>query len=193
MSMPHETFECGHTLEELSLYLDTGEFPDPPHLDTCPECRNGIDSLRRLSRAGEELFASDLAAAGSGNDEWMKDILAHLALELRPGRSIPLRADDPADMLSETEGSVLALVRSVADSLPGAVAGKVRLDGDVTVPGEPVNVRVDLAVLFGHPLMPSAASLRQELAEALGRHTELNVAAIDITITDVIEAPREEL
>jgi len=73
------------------------------------------------------------------------------------------------------------------------VAGKVRLDGDVTVPGEPVSVRLDLAVLFGHPLMPSAASLRADLAEALARHTELNVAAIDITITDIIEAPREEL
>ena len=191
MSMPHDTFECGHTLEELSLYLDTGEFPDPPHLESCPECRNGLDSLRRLSAAGEELFASDLAAAGSGRDDWMKDILANLTLELRPGRSIPLRSDDPADILSETEGSVIALVRSVADNLPGAVAGKVRLEGDVTVPGAPVAVHLDLAVLFGHPLLPSAASLRQDLAAALDRHTELNVSAIDITITDVIDAPKE--
>jgi uncharacterized alkaline shock family protein YloU len=193
MSMPHDVFECGHTLEELSLYLDTGEFPDPPHLESCPECRSGLDSLRRLSAAGEELFANDLAAAGSGRDDWMKDILANLTLELRPGRSIPLHSDDPADTLSETEGSVIALVRSVADSLPGAVAGKVRLEGDVTVPGEPVAVHVDLAVLFGHPLMPRAASLRQDLATALARHTELNISAIDITVTDVIDAPREEL
>lgn len=192
MSMPNDTFECGHTLEELSLYLDTGEFPDPPHLESCPECRNGLDSLRRLSAAGDELFASDLAAAGSGTDDWLKDILANLALELRPGRSIPLHSDDPADTLSETEGSIVALVRSVADSQPGAVAGKVRLEGDVTVPGSPVAIRLDLAVLFGHALMASAASLRQDLAEALARHTELNISAIDITITDVIDAPREE-
>jgi hypothetical protein len=34
--------------------------------------------------------------------------------------------------------------------------------------------------------------LRRDLGEALARHTELNIAAIDITITDVIDAPREE-
>lgn len=92
MSIPHDTFECGHTLEELSQYLDTGDFPDPRHLETCPDCRNGLDSLRRLSTAGSELFSKDLAEAGSGNDDWMKDILANLKLELRPGRSIPLRS-----------------------------------------------------------------------------------------------------
>lgn len=192
MSMPHDTFECGHTLEELSLYLDTGEFADPPHLESCPECRAGLDSLRRLTAAGNELYASDVAEAGSGPDDWMKDILASLALELRPGRTIPLQSDHPADTLTETEGSVIALVRSVTDSLPGTVAGKVRLEGDVTVPAAPVVVRLDLAVLFGHPLMAGAAALRQELAEALARHTELNITTIDITITDVIDAPRED-
>ncbi|KNH13394.1 hypothetical protein ACU18_18545 [Arthrobacter sp. ZBG10] len=201
MSIPNDNLECGHTLEELSMYLDTGEFADPRHLETCPDCRNGLDSLRRLTAAGSELLSNDLAAAGSGNDQWMKNILASLKLELRPGRDIPLRSDDPADRLTETEGSVFALIRSVADATPGAVAGKVRLHGDVTVPGEPITVSVDLAVAFGHPFMRSAAALRLDLAKALARHTELNIAGIDITITDVIEpsaaqapdpAPQEE-
>lgn len=192
MSIPHDTFECGHTLEELSQYLDTGEFPDPRHLETCPDCRNGLDSLRRLSTAGSELFSNDLAEAGSGNDDWMKNILANLKLELRPGRSIPLRSEHPADTLTETEGSVLALVRSVTDLAPGAVAGRVRLEGDVTVPGEAITVNLDLAVAFGNPLLGSAEALRQDLGETLARHTELNIAAIDITITDVIDTPREE-
>jgi uncharacterized alkaline shock family protein YloU len=192
MSTSHDTLGCGHTLEELSLYLDTGDFPDPGHLDSCPECRNGLDSLRRLSTAGSELFSSDLADAGSGSDDWMKNILANLKLELRPGRTIPLRSEDPLDRLTETEGSVLALVRSVTDSTPGAVAGKVRLEGDVTVPGEAITVNLDLAVVFGHPLLGRATALRRDLGEALARHTELNIAAIDITITDVIDAPREE-
>lgn len=195
MSTHNDTFDCGHTLEDLSLYLDTGEFADPKHLDECPECRNGLDSLRRLSATSDELLNLDLAEAGSGNDDWMKSILANLKLELRPGRSIPISSDDPADTLTETEGSIFALIRSVADNTPGTVAGRVRLEGDVTIPGEPITVSLDLAVAFGLPVVRSAEDLRGELMDALALHTELNIAAIDIAVTDVYnmtQAPQED-
>ena len=129
-----------------------------------------------------------LAAAGSGTDDWMQAILGNLRLELRPGRTIPRALPTlPADLLTETEGSISALIRSVADSLPGTAAGKCRLHGDVTEPGAPITVGVDVAVVYGHPLEQRAAALRWELAEALARQTELNITAIDVTITDVLE------
>jgi hypothetical protein len=187
MSAPGDILGCGHSLADLSEYLDTGRIGDPGHLADCPECQSGLASLRSLSALGHELLDADTAAAGSGSDDWMKTILGNLRLELRPGRSIPLRSDSPEDVLTETEGSISALIRSVADALPGTAAGKCRLYGDVTRPGAPITVGVDLAVVYGHPLEDRAATLRWKLAAALARQTELNITAIDVTITDVLE------
>ena len=53
----------------------------------------------------------------------------------------------------------------------------------------PVTVSVELAVVYGHPMEDRAAALRWQLADALARHTELNITAIDVTITDVLEPP----
>lgn len=188
MSTPGDTLSCGHSLAELSEYLDTGRIGNPEHLAQCPECQSGLASLRRLSALGHDLLDADVTEAGSGSDDWMQAILGNLRLELRPGRSIPVRGDDPEDLLSETEGAVSALIESIADGLPGTAAGKCRLQGDVTEPGAPITVGVEIAVVFGHPLEERAAALRRELAETLARDTELNVTAIDVTITDVLEA-----
>ncbi|MEV7663848.1 Asp23/Gls24 family envelope stress response protein [Paenarthrobacter sp. NPDC089316] len=189
MKTPGDALECGHSLAELSAYLDTGYIADPAHLEACPECQAGLASLRRLSELGNELLASDLADAGTGNDDWMQSILDNLRLELRPGRSIPLRSADPKDALWETEGSVSALIRSVADSLPGTAAGKCRLNGDLTEPGAAITVEVEIAVIYGHSIEERAAALRNALSEMLAVQTELNIQAIDITVTDVLELP----
>lgn|GEM_PF-1243339 len=132
MNTPDDALECGHSLADLSTYLDTGEIADPDHLKWCPECQAGLASLRRLSDLGSELLNSDVADAGSGSDDWMQSILDNLRLELRPGRNIPLRSGHPNDSLFETEGAITALIRSVADSLPGTAAGKCRLHGNIT-------------------------------------------------------------
>lgn len=190
MSTPSDPLDCGHSLAELSEYLDTGLIGDPEHLAQCPECQAGLGSLRRLSALGNELVDADITEAGSGTDDWMQAILGNLRLELRPGRSIPVRGDDPGDILAETEGSISALIRSIADGMPGTAAGKCRLQGDVTDPGAPITVDIELAVVYGHPLKERAAALRRQLAEALSRHTELNITEIQVTITDVLE-PRQ--
>ncbi|MDP9935455.1 hypothetical protein J2T11_001809 [Paenarthrobacter nicotinovorans] len=189
MKTPGDALECGHSLAELSAYLDTGYIADPGHVEGCPECQAGLASLRRLSELGHELLASDVAEAGSGTDDWMQNILDNLHLELRPGRSIPLRSEDPHDALWETEGSVSALIRSVVDSMPGTAAGKCRLAGDITTPGAGIDVDVEIAVVYGYSMEDHAAALRNELAEVLAAQTELTIQAINITVTDVLEPP----
>jgi len=190
MSTPNDTLDCGHTLAELSTYLDTGDFADPGHLNQCPECQAGLAALGSISALGTDLRDADIEAAGSGTDDWMQSILDNLRLELRPGRSIPVRGGHADDILSETEGAISAVIRSVADALPGTAAGKCRLHGDVGTPGAPVTVSVDLAVVYGHPLEQRAAELRSQLADTLSQHTELNITSIDVTITDILAPPR---
>ncbi|BCW60776.1 Asp23/Gls24 family envelope stress response protein [Arthrobacter sp. StoSoilB20] len=187
MNTPSDTLECGHSLADLSAYLDTGQIDDPAHLEMCPECQSALASLRRLTELGGDLLRSDVADAGSGTDDWMQSILDNLHLELRPGRNIPLKAEHPDDTLWETEGAVSALIRSVADALPGTAAGKCRLQGDVTTVGAPITVEVEIAVVYGHSMEERAATLRDELAKTLAVQTELNIQAIDITVTDVLE------
>lgn len=189
MNTPGDTLDCGHSLADLSAYLDTGQIEDPTHLERCPECQAALSSLRHLSELGGDLLRSDVADAGSGTDDWMQSILDNLRLELRPGRSIPLRAEHPDDALWETEGAVSALIRSVADALPGTAAGKCRLQGDVTTAGAPITVEVEVAVVYGRSMEERAAALREELARTLARQTELNIQAINITVTDVLEPP----
>ncbi|MBP1134453.1 putative alkaline shock family protein YloU [Arthrobacter sp. PvP023] len=189
MSIPDRNLECGHSLEELSTYLDTGDISDPRHLAECPDCQAALASLRNLKDLGTEFLGEEIAAAGKGTDDWMQSILDNLRLELRPGRTIPLRPDHPGDTLSQTEGAITALVRAVGDAVEGIAVGKCRLRGDVTVPGAPVTVEVQLAVLYGHQMMGKAAALREHLAAALARHTELNIAAIDLAVSDVLQPP----
>lgn len=187
MSISHDTLDCGHSLGELSAYLDTGEFSDPGHLESCPECQSGLATLGRLSEFAGDLVHADLAEAGSGTDDWMQSILSNLRLELRPGRTIPLHSDNPADALSETEGAVTALIRSLVDAIPGTAAGKCRLLGDVTEPGAGISVHVDVAVVYGHHLEERATSVRGVVADALRTQTELNITGISVTVTDVLD------
>jgi uncharacterized alkaline shock family protein YloU len=93
-----------------------------------------------------------------------------------------------------TEGAVRGILRAAGDTVPGIIVGRCRLDGNVGEPRAPITVRVDATVLEGENIPALADRLRQSLQAALAQHTELAVAAIDITIQDLHRnpaAPRE--
>lgn len=80
----------------------------------------------------------------------------------------------------------------VLDALRGWSCGPAGASPSAaTTRGAPVTVAVDLAVIYGHPLEQRAKDFRRQLAETLARQTELNITAIDITITDILE-PRSD-
>ena len=192
MSTPGDTLSCGHSLADLSEYLDTGRIGDPGHLADCPECQSGLASLRRLSALGNELLDADTAAAGSGSDDWMKAILGNLRLELRPGRSIPAARRHTRRRPHRDRGRNFGTdplrcgfpARHRCRKMP-PVRGRHRAGGPHYRRRRPRR-RVRAS--------PGTArrTLRQELATTLARQTELNITAIDVTITDVLEPRNPE-
>jgi uncharacterized alkaline shock family protein YloU len=183
--------DCRRRIEDLSDYLDTGSSPDAEHIDHCPQCQARLAGLRSLNEAALDLMADDVEEAGTADTSWLDNILANLLLETRAGRSIPVSGDDPLDELTETEGAVVSMIRAVGDSLDGVLIGKCRLHGDITLPGAPVTVDVNVSARYGHPLPDMAQKLRREITAALAVHTEMVIEEVNITVVD-IRPPRDE-
>ena len=175
----------GHTLEELTDYLDAGRTPANRSIDTSPGAQLALDALERLRELSPQLLATDADREPDLDESWVARILNGIALDARAGRRIPLSSPDTHADLGITEGAVRGLIRGAEHATPGTLVGRCRLMGEVTEPGAPVVVELDASVMFGEPIPALMKSLRTEIGKRLRKHTELNVSAIDITVRDV--------
>ncbi|WP_165066706.1 Asp23/Gls24 family envelope stress response protein [Marisediminicola senii] len=175
----------GHSIDELSDYLDRGRTPADPAIDSSPGCQIALAGLARLRAMSETLVETDAAAEPARDDSWVSGILDNIELEAHAGRDIPIQHSAPAARLVITEGAVRGLIRAAGDSVGGILIGRCRLDGDVTVPGEAIGVRIDASVFFGERIPEIVARVREAIYTELLRHTELNFTSIDVTIHDV--------
>ncbi|MFK3676472.1 hypothetical protein ACI2IP_01990 [Microbacterium sp. NPDC090218] len=177
----------GHTLEELTDYLEAGRQPAERSIDESPGCQLALDALERLHGLGAELIAAEAAAEPEVDESWVDRILNGIAIDARAGRRIPFASPDPSVELGITEGAVRGLIRSAENAVPGLLIGRCRLDGDVTVADAPIRVEIDASALHGQPIPLVAEQLRVEVDRGLRAHTELNIVAIDIAIRDIRE------
>ena len=179
----------GHTIEELSDYLDSGRFPADPSIDESAGCQIALEALERLRALAPDLISADTAVEPEADENWVPSILAGIALDARAGRRIPI-VIDPSDVdAGITEGALRGVIRAAENTVPGVLVGRCRLDGDVTVHGEPVLVRVDVSVPYREPIPELADRLRAEISRRLTAHTTLNVTGIDITVLDLRQLP----
>lgn len=179
------TLDCGKTIDELSDYLTAGRTPYDPAIETCPECLNELRALARVSRLSRDLIAQDAADLPAPTETWMQAILGDIHREMRAGRDLPIHHPDPRVRISVTEGAVRALVRDVADDIDGLIVGRCELLGAAERPGAPIRVHLTASALWGRSVPELSATLRDLVAAALSRHTELVVAAVDVTIADL--------
>lgn len=177
----------GHTIEELTGYLDAGRQPLDPSIEESAGCQLALDALERLHGLGGELIDADAAAAPEVEAGWVDRILAGIAIDARAGRRIPFATPDPHADLAITEGAVRGFIRSAEEAVPGLLLGRCRLDGDVTAPGAPIRVEIEANVFHGESIPLVTDRLRAEVDSRLRRHTELNIVAIDIAIRDIQE------
>ncbi len=175
----------GHTIEELSDYLDADRTPADPSIEGSPGCQLALQAMRRLRALSHSLMDADVAATPAPDEGWIGRILEGIALDARAGRRIPLDHADPTADLAITEGAVRGLIRAAETDVEGTIIGRCRLTGDLTAPGAPVTISVDASVLWGENLPGMAERLRAAILRRVTAHTDLTVEAIDITVYDI--------
>jgi uncharacterized alkaline shock family protein YloU len=180
----------GHTIEELSDYLDAGRQPRNASIENSPGSRIALDALVRLRRESWAMLESEALVDPDRNKNWMSNVMASISREARAGRDIPITHPNAATRLRITEGSVRGLIRAAGDGTAGAILGTVQLDGDVTVPAEPITVNITVTAPFGQNLSALAELLRAKITDELVTHTELTIATVNVTVHD-IHIPRE--
>lgn len=190
----------GHRMDELVDYLDRGRTPVDPSIEGSPGCQIALASLARLREISAALMEAEAAAEEPRDEAWVTDILSYIGMEARASRDIPLRWEPgvqdaglaPGVHLSVSEGAVRGLIRAAGDDAGGVLIGRCRLEGDVSVPGDPITVDVEASVAWGEPIAPAAERIRASVAAALRRHSHLNVVAIDVAVHDVQTTDQED-
>lgn len=180
--IPAATLDCGRTVEQISDYLASDRIPRDPDIETCPECLNALEALNRVSDLSRALLARDTAALPPPPEGWLKTIMANVQDEVRAGRGLPIDHPDPRAHVTISEGAVRALVRAAGDSIDGLIVGKCDILGEAERLGAAVEVNVTASVAWGEPISEIATTLRKTVAKLLRQHTELNVAAVNVTI-----------
>ena len=182
----------GHTIEELSDYLDAGREPRDPGIENSPGARIALDALARLRNESWAMLEIEALDDPNRDQSWIKNVLANITREARAGRDIPVSHPDAQTVLNITEGSVRGLIRAAGDGLGGAIIGKVALDGDVSVPGAPISLEISASVPYGENLVALSQLLRDTITAELLVHTELNIDVVNVTIEDLHTDPTEE-
>lgn len=175
----------GHTIDELDDYLAAGRRPRDPSIEDSAGCQLALEALERLHALTPDILEDDAAHEAPADEGWVQSIMSQIALNVRPGRRIPLSSDLPGTDLAITEGAVRGVIRSAEDAVPGTLIGRCQIIGDITTPSSPVSISVEVSVPYGRPVARIADLLRQEIDDRIVRHTELRVTGIDITVRDI--------
>ncbi|RFA10907.1 hypothetical protein B7R54_18110 [Subtercola boreus] len=175
----------GHTIDELSDYLAAGRQPLDPSIESSPGCQIALDAMLRLKGLSLSLLESDVAEQPATDESFIAGILNSIGFEAQSGRNIPVQHPSAHASLTLTEGAVRGLIRAAGDTVSGVLIGRCVLQGEVSIPGEPISVLVDASVFWGESIPLAAARIREAIYAELLKHTELNIVAIDVTIHDV--------
>jgi uncharacterized alkaline shock family protein YloU len=177
----------GYSLDDLADYLDRGKTPPIAAIDANPACEVMLSTLVRLRSLSRELVVQDEELNPTLDEGWISNLVRTIERETRAGRDIPLATSDPLTTLSITEGAIRELVRAAGDSVDGVLVGRCTIDGDLTERAASLSVSITISVVLSEPVLELAKHVRERVHSELLRHTQLNVAAIDVTVVDVRE------
>jgi hypothetical protein len=174
----------GHTVEQLSDYLDRGRTPRDPAIEASPAAQHALAALSRLRTVAPRVLVADADYFAPKNENWISRILDQIGVQAHAGRDIPIPHDAPGAVLSISEGAVRALVREAGDRIDGLVVERVRLNGDIETAGSPVDIHIVISTFDGTDTDQAIAALHDDVQEAVGEHTTLTVGSITVRVHD---------
>lgn len=179
---------CGRTID--SVWDTIHEQPDE-HQRECPECQRARASLQDVAQATAALRqheASDPAL--QPGPRLLSSVMDLVRAEVRRGQQIPLVVETPLE-LTISEQSVIALVWSAADSIPGVRSRRCRVSVDqaAQTDGRPatVDVSLRLTVSADTAIPPTLEALRHAIRELVAAETGLTVRQITLGVEDVFD------
>jgi len=172
----------GHSLAELSDYLDRGRSPADPAIEASPSAQHALAALSRLRAIAPRVLRTDAELFEPKDDSWVKRILDHIGVQAHAGRDIPLSHDQPGADLSISEGAVRALVRETGDDLDGLIVERTRLRGAIEDRDALVTVEIEVSAFEGTDVEALVEDLRRRVARTLALHTELQLDEIVVRV-----------
>ncbi|MBF4596982.1 MULTISPECIES: hypothetical protein [Curtobacterium] len=176
----------GHSIDELTDYLDAGMQPADPSIDDSPACQNALAAIIRVRHASLRSLEVAAREEAPADESWISGVLANISIEARSGRDVPLRPLSETERPVMTEGAIRSLIRRTGDAVTGVLVARCQLEGDVTELASPVRVVVEIAIAPGLSIPTAADLVRTAVGEALAEQTDLLVEAIDVVVRDLL-------
>ncbi|MEU8777102.1 Asp23/Gls24 family envelope stress response protein [Streptomyces sp. NPDC048606] len=182
-----ELLACGRDL--AAVWEQAEEAAADPHTPGCAYCQEALADLRRLRAAA---LAPAVSPTGAPPDATAlaRRVMDVVRLELRPGRTLPLGERDEDTWIYESVAA--RTLRVAAEEVPGVRAGGCRVappDGHGPPRRGPVTVRLEVTVEFGRDLRAAAEAVRAAVTRAAQRRLGLELASVDVTVTDLHDPP----
>ncbi|MGW5334380.1 Asp23/Gls24 family envelope stress response protein [Streptomyces bauhiniae] len=181
-----ERLSCGRL---LSGVWDGWEQADPdPHRASCPHCKDAVRELTLLESTVREL-REEATPGETGYDpsSLTRRVMDVVRMELRPGRPVPLGDDDEDLWVMEVVAA--RTLRAAAETVTGVRPGSCRITPPDGSGRCGVRVRLEVHAPLGVPPAEVAEEVRHRVTGAARLRLGLRLAAVDIRIIDLMDAP----
>lgn len=175
-----ETSLDGHSLDELTEYLEAGRNPVDPDIEGSPKCREALGVLARLRQLAPLLAAADLAVQSASVEGWMQRVIAAVASRTRGGLWIPVTSAATRAELGDAEWRLRSAVRAAGLAVGGVTVLRCRLRSH-----DPVIAEVEVSVARGGGISERLMLLREEVSRRLSASWPLSLSGLDVIVRDV--------
>lgn len=194
MAVDSAVLGCGRSIDDVWENISRAPMNHERQCEQCQSAREsllGVQQLTRRYRGAEERAQHHPEPEERPSPGVRSRLLAVARAEVRRGRLIPVAATARGPILI-SEQTLLVLVRTAVDTIPGVRARRIETSGlvrardaqgDGTVPDVRITCRV--AVAPGVVIPRVAEEAREAITTAVGQHLQLQSDAVDIIVEDL--------